>query len=228
VPDPGAAYAEGRQRLTALLADTDEAVGRTPVPACPDWAVADVIAHLTGICADVLAGNMEGVATDSWTEAQVSARRTRALDDVLGEWSEVAPQVEAMAGQFGPTGYQWVADLATHEHDVRGALGVPGGRDSVATGIGVDFMVTGFLEGVEGRGLAPLAVRAGDQERRSRSDVEPAAVLVVEPFEVLRALTGRRSIEQVRALDWQGDPGPYLPALQWGPFSPREDPLLEP
>lgn len=131
--DVGAVYAEGRERVSGLVAELDVAGAATVVPACPAWSVKDVLAHLTGICADIMAGNIEGVATDPWTAAQVDARRSATIGEVVAEWNEVAPQVEAMAAGFGPAGHQWVGDFATHEHDVRGALGRPGARDSQAS-----------------------------------------------------------------------------------------------
>src|SRR4051794_7840415 len=56
----GSIYAEGRARLTDLLTDADPDGRTTPVPGCPHWAVKDVVAHVTGVCADVLAGNLDG------------------------------------------------------------------------------------------------------------------------------------------------------------------------
>ena len=89
----------------------------------------DVVAHLAGTCADILAGNIAGVGTDEWTDAQVVARRGRSLPDVLAEWTDVASQVETFAEHFpGRTGVQWVMDLTAHEHDIRTAIGEPGAR----------------------------------------------------------------------------------------------------
>lgn len=224
--DVGAAYAEGRHRLTALVADLDEERAATPVPACPAWSVHDVIAHLTGVCTDVLAGRIDGVATDPWTEAQVAARRHVPLREVLVEWNEVAPAVEAMSGAFGRAGAQWVGDQAVHEHDVRGALGRPGARDSDTIQIGLGFMVPGFLDAVAALGLPPLEVRVGDRTWRW-GEGEPAARLALEPFDALRALCGRRSTDQLRALPWTGDPDPYLEAFTWGPFTPPTTAVVE-
>src|SRR5437763_14762213 len=90
-------------------------------------------------CADVLAGNIEGVATQPWTAAQVAQRRHKSLSEILEEWSEVAPQVEAMASNFPMrVDEQWVLDLTTHEQDVRGALAAPGARDAAGVMVGVD------------------------------------------------------------------------------------------
>jgi uncharacterized protein (TIGR03083 family) len=228
VTDVGAAYAEGRRRLTALVGDLDDRGAATPVPTCPAWSVHDVVAHLTGVCADVLAGRIDGVGTDPWTDAQVAARRATPFADVLAEWNEVAPGVEAIADGFGAAGYQWVGDQALHEHDVRGALDRPGARDSETIDMGLRFMVPGFLEAVANRDLPVLALRAGDRTWTSGNDGdEPATRLELEPFEALRAICGRRSPDQLRALPWTGDPEPYLPAFSWGPFQPPANPVVE-
>src|SRR3954471_22320083 len=129
--ESGSIYAEGRARLTDLVRSADPEGRTAPVPGCPDWAVKDVIAHVTGVCADVVAGNVDGVATEPWTAAQVTKRRDRSLSEILAEWAEVAPQVEAIAPQFpARVDEQWVLDLTTHEHDIRGALSQLGARDT--------------------------------------------------------------------------------------------------
>jgi uncharacterized protein (TIGR03083 family) len=224
--DVGVVYAGGRERLSALVGELDAAGAATPVPACPEWRVHDVLAHLTGVCADILAGRLDGVATEPWTTAQVDGRREVPLADVLAEWAEVAPPVEAMAKDFGSAGHQWVADLATHEHDVRGALGETGARDSEAVTVGIGFLAEGFLREVAERGRPTLAIRAGERDWASAPGA-PAATLTAPPFELLRATTGRRSLGQIRALGWDGDPEPWLPCFEWGPFTVRETALEE-
>src|SRR5438477_1538731 len=115
----GDLYAEGRRRLGELVLDAGDVGGKAAVPVCPGWTVHDVMAHVVGVCADILSGNIAGVATDPWTAAQVEARRSRTMEELVAEWSEVAPQVEAFAANFpNRVGEQWVADLTTHEHDV--------------------------------------------------------------------------------------------------------------
>jgi uncharacterized protein (TIGR03083 family) len=226
VTDVGAAYAEGRRRITELVQDLDDAAAGAPVPCCPAWSVHDVIAHLTGVCADVLAGKIDGVGTDPWTEAQVDTRRDVPLKDVLTEWNEVAPAVEAMAGAFGRAGFQWVGDQAIHEHDLRGPLDRPGARDSETVQVGLRFMVPGFLEAVAALGLPVLEVEAGDRTWRS-GEGDPAVRLPLEPFDALRSLCGRRSLDQIRGLPWTGDPEPYLEAFTWGPFTPPATDVAE-
>jgi uncharacterized protein (TIGR03083 family) len=226
VTDVGAAYAEGRRRLTDLLTDLDDDAAATRVATCPEWSIRDVVAHLTGVCADVLAGKIDGVGTDPWTAAQVEARRTAPLKEVLAEWNEVAPAVEAMAAAFGAAGFQWVGDQAIHEHDVRGALDRPGARDSETVHVGLRFMAPSFLEAVASLGLPTLEVRVGGRAWRSDHG-EPAERLELEAFEALRAFCGRRSEDQLRALPWTGDPDAYLAAFTWGPFTPPATPVVE-
>jgi uncharacterized protein (TIGR03083 family) len=227
VTDVGAAYAAGRQRLTELVQDLDEDAAAMPVPCCPAWSVTDVVAHLTGVCADVLAGRIDGVGTDPWTDAQVVARRDLPLKDVVAEWNDVAPAVEAMAGAFGAAGFQWVGDQAIHEQDVRGALGRPGARDSETIEVGLRFMVPAFLEAVAALGLPTLEVRAGERSWRSGEGDEPAVRLALPPFDAMRSICGRRSVDQLRALPWTADPEPYLEAFTWGPFTPPAADVVE-
>jgi hypothetical protein len=184
------------------------------------------VAHLTGVCADVLAGRIDGVGTDPWTDAQVAARRGVSLAEIVAEWNEVAPAVEAMAGAFGRAGFQWVGDQALHEHDVRAALDRPGARDSETILVGLEYMVPGFLDAVAERGLPALQVRVGDRSWAS-GEGPPVVTLSLEPFVALRAVCGRRSPDQLRALAWSDDPAPYLEAFTWGPFTPPTAPVVE-
>ena len=226
--DIGSIYAEGRARLTDLVASADPQQHAARVPGCPQWAVRDVIAHVTGVCADVLAGNIAGVATEAWTAAQVAERKDRSLPEILAEWSEVAPQVEAMAQHFpNRADEQWVLDLTTHEQDIRGALGRPGARDAAGIAVGLDFAATmGLAQSIASRGLPALRVAAREREWVV-GDGDPAAELEGSPFDLFRAMTGRRSAEQIRSYGWTGDADMFLPAFQFGPFTTPSTDLVE-
>ena len=223
----GAVYRDTRLRLTDLVRANERAAS-SAVPASPAWTVKDVVGHLAGVCADILAGNIAGLATDPWTAAQVEARRGASLDEVLDEWSTLAPQVEALTPMFpGDSAAQWVSDLSTHEQDVRGALGKPGARDDVALEIAVRFMGRGFMDTARDAGFRGLRVQVGDHDWRTDEE-PPETTLVAEPFEFARSVTGRRSVDQIRRLEWQGDPEPYLKAFEWGPFRPATKDIIEP
>jgi uncharacterized protein (TIGR03083 family) len=221
----GSAYAAGRQRISALV--LEPAAAAVPVPACPEWTVHNVLSHVAGICADILAGRLDGVTTPAWTDAQVRVRRDVLTADVVAEWVETAPQIEAMVDQFGSAGQQLVADLTTHEHDIRGALGRPGARDSDGVAIGVEFLLTMGLEPtLAERGLPALELVI-DDDKLVLGTGSPAARLDAHRFEFLRAWTGRRSVGQIRSMDWSGDVDPYLAAFAWGPFTPAAVDIIE-
>ncbi|HEV7887762.1 MAG TPA: maleylpyruvate isomerase family mycothiol-dependent enzyme [Acidimicrobiales bacterium] len=257
--DLGNVYAAARKRVTELTVGLTPEEAARVVPACPEWTVKDVLAHVAGVCDDVLTGNIEGVASDPWTAAQVEKRKAVPVEGVLAEWADKAAQVEPLVEFFpGRVGEQFVLDMTTHEHDLRHALGAPGARESDGVDVGVKFMVeVGFLANVALRGLPPLEVVAGEhrwvtQERPAAEDVDTAiqeaaeAVLTgvtgpllgdagasaagslkVSAFELMRALSGRRSLEEIRGFGWTVDPEPYLRAFQFGPFTTRPDALSE-
>ena len=52
-------------------------------------------------------------------------------------------------------------------------------------------------------------------------------MLEATPFELLHALTGRRSRAQIRSLGWSIDPEPYLDTFTFGPFTPSPTDIEE-
>src|SRR4051794_24832313 len=93
VMDAAAHYANTRTRIMELVADLPPADLVRIAPATPEWRVRDIVAHLGGGCADILNGNIEGVATDPWTAAQVEPRRELPFEEVVGEWAELSPRI---------------------------------------------------------------------------------------------------------------------------------------
>src|SRR2546430_10175368 len=79
-------YGALRSRVSDLVRGADEEQLELHTPAAPEWRVRDVVAHLSGITADINAGNLDGVATDAWTARQVDARRDWSIEQVLEEW----------------------------------------------------------------------------------------------------------------------------------------------
>lgn len=250
-------YEQTRQRIVRVICglgrDVDFAES-APVPACPSWSVKDVLAHVCGLAADVVSGNIGGAATDDWTAAQVEARRKRSITDVLQEWDVVGPAMASYIDEFpGRYGAQVVADLTVHEHDLRDALASPGARDSDAVRASTDLLLSVFVaHGVAALGLPPIAVRSDDRawmvgggsvpptdpgeaigaamltgEPAPSADRPAVGALDVEPFELFRAVTGRRSAHQIRAFDWSVDPDPYMPMFAFRPFTMRTTDLVE-
>ena len=217
--DIGLQYAACRERIGGLVGDLTPEQAQTPVPACPGWSVHDVVAHLTGSVADVLGGRMDGIGSEVWTAAQVEARKDVPIGEMVAEWAEMAPQFEdGLRAVGGPMAALGVADAWHHEQDLRGALGVEGGHDPVAEHTAISGYAQAATWAAEGR--APLRIVAGDTTIQS-GDGEPAATVTGAPYELARALGGRRTEAQVRALDWHGDAEPYIATLAgMGPAEP--------
>jgi uncharacterized protein (TIGR03083 family) len=211
-------YAESRERIIELVKGlTDEELNGT-VPACPEWRVRDVVAHIAGLTTDVLAGKIDAYGSEKWTSAQVEERKDRSIDEVIAEWEANAERYDGML-EANPGFLPMIttADLVTHEHDIRGALNQPGARDSEGVRIGVKTYVGRLRQNMED--LPPLRVNAVGFRDFMVGKGDPAASVSAETYELFRALGGRRSEEQVRALDWEGDPEPYLPKWLSGPFA---------
>src|SRR4051812_2600102 len=96
-----AAYEGCRERIGSLVSELDAQRAATPVPACPDWSVHDVVAHLVGVVDDVLAGRLDGVATEPWTAAQVDSRRDRSISELVSEWSALAAGFSSLIDTIG-------------------------------------------------------------------------------------------------------------------------------
>jgi uncharacterized protein (TIGR03083 family) len=196
--DYAAAYGELRQQMLVLLADRTDAELEKVAPATPQWRVRDVVAHLGGVCDDIANGNMDGVASDPWTQAQVDKRAEWPFPRVLDDWSEHAAVVEPLMNSFGQPIGQMIFDAWTHEQDVRGALDAPGGRDTPAMEISWAWLVeTNQASATKPGGLLVVTEAGSDLLGQG----EPSATLRTTRFEFLRAVTGRRSRAQVRALD---------------------------
>ena len=218
------AYSECRARIASLTSGLDDRVAAVRVPTCPQWSVHDVVAHVSGVVDDVLAGRLDGIATEPWTAAQVDARRARPIVEMLAEWNTGAAVFETMLDAAGNTGRQAVADLVTHEHDIRAALREPGARDSSAVRIGVGFVADAFV-GINANSGISARVCTSDGAEFGAPDA--SVVLTGDSFEILRAMTGRRSIDQLRELEWQGDVESVLPSFTFGPFVPAAQRIEE-
>jgi hypothetical protein len=130
---------------------------------------------------------MEGVTTDAWTHAQVERHGDLTLTELADLFESSAPKIDAIIHNFPqPIISQFVMDAVTHEQDMRSALGVPGGRDSKAIEVGVGFFLNLFETDDPPLFDALLNTR-------------------VSQWDVLRSVTGRRTVEQMNALGLDGE-----------------------
>jgi uncharacterized protein (TIGR03083 family) len=215
--DLSAMYREARVSLVGLVREGFDPRA-VPVPACPGWSVHDVLSHLVAVAEDVPAGRLTGPPSDDQTAEQVARRADRPTAEVLEEWTELAGPIEDLLGQVQV--WPLALDALSHEHDVRGALGRPGVRDSA------DVQHAGvWLLGTMSPSV-PMTVHCGGTVvERGLADGEERLTLRTTPFEALRFRLGRRSRAQMAAMDWSGDPGPVLGELAI--FGPTSDPIDE-
>jgi uncharacterized protein (TIGR03083 family) len=206
----GSAYGGVRERVGELVLSLPPEDLEKRVPACPDWTIKDLVSHMTGIAADMIAGNVAEAGQDDWTNAQIESRSDRSIQEIVDEWKEVGTQLEAALEHLHPAvGAMTVGDVVTHEHDARQAVGRPGARDSDAAAIGLDNYVRRFGRRIRENGLPTLEVKTESRTLRAGKE-EPVGSVGGTEFELLRALTGRRTKDQIKALDWTVDSEPYL------------------
>ena len=210
------AYRALRERVSVIVRQADPAALDALAPATPEWRVRDVLAHMVGVNTDILTGTLDGVASDAWTAAQVATRHDWPIEQMLEEWAESAGAVEANAPLLGPAVGQWLYDACTHEHDVRQALGAPGARDSGAVAIGFEWGTDRLAAGLT------LHTEAGVKDVGAG---EPRTGVHASRFEIVRAMTGRRSAAQIEAYGWDGPARPEHLVL--GIFTLRADDFVE-
>jgi uncharacterized protein (TIGR03083 family) len=173
------AYSELRIRVTDLMRNITSEQAQLVVPHCPQWTVKDCLAHMIGVPEDVINGQMDGVATDAWTDRQVQRHKQDSVAELLAIWETNAPIFgKILPGIPQPVLSQFMFDQTTHEHDIRAALGKPGARDSMAVAV-----AEGFLR--------------DSLSRNSDSAIASMANHEISGFEFLRSLSGRRSKAQI-------------------------------
>ena len=179
-------YQQLRERIIELLANTRDEIANKTVPACPKWTVQNLVCHIIGVPEDILEGRMKGVTTDPWTQAQVDRHKSDSivqLREILinqkSKFDVVLPNIPS------PVNSQFVMDAVTHEHDLREALGKPGAQDSLAVKVAFAWLAS--------NSMCPKELV--DKLRASKAT----------EFQLMRAMTGRISVEQMNELNLPGD-----------------------
>lgn len=199
-------WVHAQARVVELVDGLSEQALRVPVPACPEWTARDLVAHMIGVDADLLAGKGDDGDMDAWTQAQVEARKGRDVAALVAEWTAMTVPVEEWmrANNTRPLG-----DVIIHEQDLRGALGVTGARETEGLAALRDRMADGFDQSVSAAGLAPVHL-VSDTWTHETGAGEPGLVLTASEFDLTRALMTRRSAAQLRSWVTAGDIEPYL------------------
>ncbi len=220
-------YAETRAALIDRCTTLSTEQGGQPVPLTPAWSVKDVIAHVCGINADFLAGRLDGIGSDEWTQRQIDERRDASLSDVCDEWEGHAPDVDAVLTAQPDLGPRLLGDLIVHVHDIDHALGVQPDRSSPATIVGARRYAPQLQDRVLDQLGIGLSLDLGAAGTFDAPVADQTLHLEASPYEFLRSVTGRRSRAQVVALGWHGDPmliGRLIDSAlsSYGPFQPAD------
>jgi len=212
-------YRDTVGRVIGLVAGLTDAELNTSMPACPAWTVRDAVGHMTAIPEDAVSGRLTGIPSDEVTAGQVARLAGLPVAEVLARWAAAAPEFEKMimAHQVWPA----VIDVASHEQDIRGALGRPGARDCTAVQACTPRLLAWLDVPV------PVRIRTEDGECLAGSDAGgPVELrLTTTRFEAFRWRMGRRSRVQLAAMGWSADPAPVLDHL--AVFGPAERDVIE-
>jgi uncharacterized protein (TIGR03083 family) len=217
ISDAVAAYRLVYERVDTLVRGRAD-VAELPVPACPAWTIRQTVAHLAGVAQDIVALNMENKASDSWTQAQVDRLGGYAVDELLDMWGQAIDPMTMMLDRAPQaSACQLIMDVLTHEHDIRGALNEPGSRTGDLTfEVSLAFSATMGDQFIRQAGLPSLRMTTptiGSVQLGDRQTAHGQVALDVSDFEALRTFGGRRSVPQLMALPWDGDPTQLLHAF---------------
>ena len=206
--DNGEIWLATRQRVRDLLAGRTPSEMARPVPAMPGLTVHDVLSGLVATSAAALDGDIHATYAAPGGE---NARAARTDAELLSAWDAQAAGVAALV-RDDPCAGRLLIDLATHEHDLRGALDCPGARADDAVAVAVELLASEFATRL--RAVDAPALRLTCEQWGYETAPPPCrAILVADRFELFRGFTGRRSAAEVRRWMWSDDPGPYLPYL---------------
>lgn len=200
-------------RVCNLVGRMDEVRMAGIVPACPDWTARELLSHMVGLGASVLAGDEPDDHGRDWTRRHVEERRDRGAAELVEEWQGFRDQ---LADHMRATRPRPLADVIIHEHDLRGALEEPGARQSAGMRIVRGWMLERLAE--ELAALPPLVLASEEWEWSSSQsaqdgDTDEVTVIRAPSFDLDRAIVSRRSALELRRWVEVGDVEQYLDAL---------------
>jgi len=200
-------WTNAQGRVIELVESLDAEETQRAVPATPDWTVTQLLAHMVGLSADVLAGDEPEDHNSTWTQRQVDSRAGRALAELVAEWRTLTKPMQDYLRDHSP---RPLNDIVIHEQDLRGAVGRPGGRDTGGLAAVRDVMAGRFASRVRQAHLPPVELRS-PAWIFSTGDGDPGLELFAPDFDLIRALMTRRTAGQLRQWSRAGEIERYLP-----------------
>ena len=209
--DLPAIWHETRNRVAELVRTLPESAAGTAVPTVPGTSVRDVLAHLiraATAAADDRADGQVLLALPSVDGADASVR----LNELLVAWEKASEAIQGCLVSDAELASIVITDLAMSEHDLRTALGAPGARDDIAVKVALDELSGRFSDRVTSANLSSLRVTV-EQWGTIAGDGRANSCVVADRFEFVRAMSGRRSADEIRRWNWGVEPDPYLPVI---------------
>jgi uncharacterized protein (TIGR03083 family) len=211
-------YQQVRRNVTELLS-LPRPVADPVVPACPEWTLRGLVAHLVGVAAAAI-GRLSG-----WPAVHPSSSANMGIPELLAVWEQLGAEADLLIAEAGGRcGNILVMDAFTHELDIRYAIGAELPAEHPAFAGAFTVLANGFAAAVHDHGLPALRLSAGSTQW-TVGEGNPAATLTATRYDLYRSLAGRRSHHQITAMDWDRDSHRWLPAFTWGPFTPPVAPV---
>ena len=223
-PDLPAVWTASQERTLAIVGDLSAEDAERTVPATDAWTVRQLLSHMVGVGDDALKDAVAEDLSPAWTEHHVQDRKDKSLTEIAQEWRDLAPKVRELLAT-GPA--EEVGSLAVdaywHEQDLRTAFPhVSPVTEDPALQMALEAFGGGLGDRIKEKGLPALRLTAGSWTTVV-GDGAAQAEVQADPFELGRALSGRRSPAQVRAFSWTGNPEPYLPIFSmFGDLRPTD------
>ena len=203
-----AAYDATRARMLDIARVAGPDALTTTVPSCPDWSALQLITHCVSMPAALGAGDFPSGDTGKWIDKILTDRAGRSLDELDTEWASAN---DTIAGMVNGGGAVLFDDLVVHEHDLRGALGVPN-HSALDASIMVPSSLASCVAALETAGLGSIEVRSAEGTWRSH-DAAPGWVLEVIPWEAVRVIYSRRTADELRSLGGSDNIEAYIGLL---------------
>jgi len=211
-------YRQVRQNVVELLSEARRVIDPA-VPACPEWTLRGLVAHQVGVAAMAI-GRLSG-----YLPAQSPSSAGMGIPELLETWERLGAEADRLlADSGGRSGNILVMDAFTHELDVRYAIGAELPDEHPAFAGAFEVLANGFAAAVIDHGLPALRLSTGGTQWTVGIGA-PVATVTASRYDLCRSLAGRRSHQQVTALDWDRDSHRWLPAFTWGPFTPPPFPV---
>src|SRR5262249_34751743 len=159
------AYRVVRQHVTELALATAGSAG-TVVPACPEWTVLDLVAHVAGNCAAAVRKRVPGngagsadadpgdlVPAGTGPGDPAPADPADGLAAELARWDRAGRRLDQLAAgadlRLGPL----LMDAFTHELDLCAALGVAAPAEHPAYPAALEVVIGGLGWSIDSHGL---------------------------------------------------------------------------